>query len=101
NNVLAYTFLGNGSLVGSVPVVKQGLGAVTWAGTNTFFNGPIIVQNGILKQGISAALGTTNGATVINNGGTLDLNGLSVNAEPIIASGSGYTNGGAIINSGG
>ena len=68
------------------------------------FTGPVNINAGVLQLGSggSSWLGATNGATSVN-GGTLDLNGQGVGAEPLVVQGTGSsmagTNNGAINNS--
>lgn len=78
---------------------KSGTGALTISSANSGFDGTILVREGVLKAGNTAALGTTNGSTVVTNGGTLDVNDLIFPHEPVIVSGSGHEGVGAIIDS--
>lgn len=84
---------------GAGGLVKTGSGALTLAGANSF-TGNFVVSNGTLIAGSTTALGSTNGTTTIANDARLDLNGLNLGAEPIIAQGNGLGNAGAIVNSG-
>ena len=89
-----------GSIIGGSGVlVHQGPSVLTLNGANTF-SGSTTIREGTLKAGNAAALGTTNGSTIITNGGTLDVNGINLGLERVTVSGSGVTNGGAIINRG-
>jgi|GEM_PF-1725842 len=106
------------NISGGLPYLISGTGyisggtAINYSDTNvsgiyTFGNnytGPVSITAGVLQLGSggSSWLGATNGATTVN-GGTLDLNGQTVGAEPLIIQGTGSalagTNGGAINNS--
>jgi autotransporter-associated beta strand protein len=64
------------------------------------FDGPIVVTSGnTLTLGANNVLGTTNGATTIDNGATLNVNGKTNQTEEIIVSGVGAGSG-AIVNTG-
>jgi len=94
-----FAISGSGKITGAAGLVKDGTSTLTLSTTNDF-TGPITVLNGILRVGCTNALGSTGGGTFITNGGTLDINGVNLTTEPIIASGVGLANGGAIINNG-
>ena len=57
---------------GSGGLVKKGDGKVTLVGTNTF-TGIVTVEKGVLRAAHASALGTTNGATIVNYGAVLEL----------------------------
>src|SRR5690606_38707595 len=78
---------------------KTGSGSLTLSGANSF-DGEVRISAGTLIAGSASALGTTNGTTTILSDARLDLNGLSLGAETIIAQGNGLGNAGAIVNSG-
>ena len=59
-------------------LLKQGPNTVTLSGNNTNFDGPILVNSGVLKAANAFALGNANGATTIADGATLDINGTSL-----------------------
>ncbi|MGH7978890.1 MAG: beta strand repeat-containing protein, partial [Limisphaerales bacterium] len=102
---------------GGLPYIFSGVGhisgatGITYNDTNTSglytsgnnFTGNVNINNGVLQlgSGVSSWLGVSN-STIIN-GGTLDLNGQGVGAEPLVIEGSGSafagTNNGAINNS--
>ena len=94
----------SGALSGSGPVSLGGSGIVMLSGQNTF-TGNIYINNGILKLGAAGSggngpLGTTDGGTLVGNGGTLDLNGLTLtNSETLTLNGTGAGNVGALWNS--
>lgn len=79
--------------------VKSGAGVLTVASNNATFEGGMLVQEGALKVANTAALGSTNGSTIITNGGTLDVNDLFLSDEPILVAGAGVGGQGAIIDS--
>src|SRR5439155_9064339 len=67
--------------------------------TTNDFSGTVSILGGTLKAGNSGALGSGAASTIIN-GGTLDINGINLTAEPVTVSGSGAGGQGAVINSG-
>ncbi|MFM1770323.1 MAG: hypothetical protein RJA22_2852 [Verrucomicrobiota bacterium] len=96
-----YTFSGAGKISGAASLVQ----ASGTTGTNTMslandFNGTVTVQGGVLRAGNAAALGSTNGATYVSAGGSLDFNALNLGAETFVVSGDGYQGLGALFNSG-
>lgn len=96
NNVLS----GAGTLLG-----KTGSGTLVLGGNNTF-TGAMNIHEGIVKlgaagNGTNSPLGTAAGGTLINVGGALDLNGITLStAEGLTLYGTGVANGGALTNSG-
>ncbi|HWW02064.1 MAG TPA: autotransporter-associated beta strand repeat-containing protein [Candidatus Acidoferrum sp.] len=105
---LAFNPPNNMTLTAAISDSGAGLGTLEMNGTNILaltgnnaaFNGPILVTSGTLRPGNTNALGTINGATTVASGATLDINGLNLGLEPIIASGAGAGGQGAIYNSG-
>ena len=95
---LASVISGNGNLV------KDGSGGLTLGGVNTH-NGLTVIRKGILMPLNNSAFGSVIGATVVTNGGTLDIgfsstdNAVNFANEPFIAGGEGVNGRGAIINS--
>ena len=89
-----------GVISGSGTVTKQGAGSLTLSGNNTY-SGATTINGGTLILGHASALGTTAGNTTVNSGYTLDLNGQSSVAEPLVLNGTGVGSGGALINSSG
>jgi autotransporter-associated beta strand protein len=79
---------------------KLGTNLLTLSGNNQNYNGAVLVSGGVLKPGNTNALGTITGGTTVASGATLDVNGLNLGMEPVIASGSGLNGQGAIYNSG-
>lgn len=77
-------------------ITKSGTGTLLLSAANTF-TGTTTVNGGILRIGNAAALGATAGGTVVNAGGTLDLNGIKLGAaEPVSIVGNGHGGIGAI-----
>ncbi|HEY4417537.1 MAG TPA: hypothetical protein VGO57_17730, partial [Verrucomicrobiae bacterium] len=87
----------NGSSQGTL--VKMGLSTLTASVANSTYNGGFLIAEGTLKPTTAQWFGTTNGSTIITNGGTLDLNNLNLGNEPVVASGAGVNGQGAIIDS--
>ena len=59
-------------LAGTLPFVKNGDGALTLSGANTF-NGAMAVSAGTLTVGNASGLGTTAGGTTVASGAVLDV----------------------------
>lgn len=91
------TLTGLGRLSGAMALSKSGSGTLTLANANDF-TGSISVSSGVLKPANALALGATNGATIITNGGRLDVNGLNLGDEPIRVAGGGAGGTGVIVN---
>ena len=95
---LAAVVSGNGNLV------KEGPGGLTLGSANTH-NGQTVIRGGILMPLNNGSFGSTIGATVVTNGGTLDVgfsgtdNAVNFANEPFFVSGKGVNERGAIINS--
>ncbi|HEY1788044.1 MAG TPA: autotransporter-associated beta strand repeat-containing protein [Verrucomicrobiae bacterium] len=91
----------------TVPNVISGTGSLskldanvlTLSGANTF-TGAVTVAAGTLRAGNGTAFGTADGNTVINSGATLDVDGQTLQTEPVVVSGTGVGGNGAIVNSG-
>ncbi|MBU6409921.1 MAG: autotransporter-associated beta strand repeat-containing protein, partial [Verrucomicrobia bacterium] len=94
-----FSISGSGKISGSTALVKEGTSTLT-LGTINDFTGGVIVLNGILRPTCTNAVGATGGNVTVQNGGTLDLNGVNLAGQLITVSGTGFTNGGAIINDG-
>ena len=95
-----YVLGGSGMISGDASLSKLGTSTLSVNTTNNF-TGPVVIGGGTLKTGNSGALGSAAGPTIVTNGGTLDVNGQSLGAEPITVSGAGVNGAGAIVNSGG
>jgi len=99
------TFAGNGNIavnsrvaIGTLGVIKNGLGKLTFAGDNNF-SGAITLNQGVLQAAHANALGTTGGATSIASGAALELSGgITLAAEPITLTSGGVNNAGGIRN---
>ncbi len=82
---------------GSGNVQQKGSGILTLSGANAY-SGTATVNSGTLKLANTSALGTIAGGTIVQSGGTLDLNGLSIGNEPLTIYGTGIGGNGALIN---
>jgi len=89
----------SGVISGSGALRQTGAGVLTLSGSNSF-SGGVTINRGVLQAGNAAALGSAGGITVITNGGTLDVNGYNLTAEPVVVSGGGVGGNGAIISRG-
>ena len=87
-----------GAISGPGILTKQSAGALTVSGNNTY-DGLTTISGGTLLAGSATALGSTNAGTVVS-GGTLDVNGKNLGAEPVAISGQGVGNSGAVVNTG-
>jgi autotransporter-associated beta strand protein len=88
-----------GNLSGTGSVEQRGPGKFTLRGANTY-TGVTTVSAGILAAGSGTAFGDTNGATIVANGATLDINSQALGAEPFTVTGAGVGGIGAIVNNG-
>jgi autotransporter-associated beta strand protein len=101
---LPYLISGTGYISGGTGInySDTNVSGIYTSGNN--YTGAVTITSGVLQLGSggSSWLGTTNGATAVN-GGTLDLNGQGIGAEPLVIQGTGSpfagTNNGAINNS--
>jgi autotransporter-associated beta strand protein len=98
-NTNNYTFAGSPGIFGPGNFVKSGKTTLFMNVSNGFYGG-VIINGGTFKTGNPGALGSTNGTVLINNGGTLDVDGEFLGEIPVIVSGTGVGGNGAIINSG-
>lgn len=94
-----YVFQGAGKLSGAVGLNKSGSGSLSLNNANDF-TGPVNISGGTLIAGNNAALGATNGGTVVSGGGTLDISAKNLGAEAITISGAGVADAGALVNNG-
>ena len=83
---------------GSGSLSSVASGAVTLSGSNSYSGGTTISSGSILL-GNPAALGVANGATMIADGGVLDLNGQTNSPEAVTLNGFGVGTGGLVNNS--
>jgi autotransporter-associated beta strand protein len=82
---------------GSGKVQQIGSGTLILSGSNTY-TGTTTVTNGFLKLANSSALGTNAGGTIVQSGGTLDLNGTTIGAGSLTIYGTGNSGSGALTN---
>ena len=80
-------------------VTKQGMGALTLSGANTY-TGATTVSAGTLVASSATALGTTAGGVVVSNGATLNINNVAIGAEALTLNGAGVGGNGALIGTG-
>lgn len=100
NNSLGkdYVFEG-GSIGGPTGIHKTGAGSLTISTTNAF-TGPVIIDGGKVIMGNHGALGAASSRTIVNPGGSLDLNGYEVGIlKSFSLAGSGTAGEGALVNS--
>jgi autotransporter-associated beta strand protein len=84
---------------GTGSLTKQGGGALTLSGANTY-HGVTTISAGTLRAGNAAALGSLTNGTMVTSGATLDVNGFSLGAEVVNVIGAGVGGNGAIFNNG-
>lgn len=99
NSTVNYSISGGGSISGGSSIVKMGSGMLVISNANDF-TGPTAISGGTLLAAAATALGATNGAITITNGGTLDV-GFHLGGKPIFVSGAGVGGNGAIVNNNG
>lgn len=85
----------NGAVTGSGGITKTGTGALALNGANNY-TGSTSVQAGSIVLGNGNGLGGTTAGTTVGGGTTLDLNGQTVGAEPIVL---GVSTAGNLVNS--
>jgi autotransporter-associated beta strand protein len=119
-----YTFMtsGTGKISGGTSLTKMGTSTLTLATSNDYSgqttvqngtllvtgsigdNSPVLVSGGTLKAGSNLALGTNSTVGTTVNGGTLDINAMSLQTETVTVQGAGVVVSGqaigAIVNSG-
>ena len=88
-----------GVIGGTGGLIKQGIGSFTLSGTNTY-TGTTAISAGTLAAANAAALGGTGGGTTVQTGATLDVNNVTLAAEPITINGAGVGGGGALTGTG-
>ncbi len=93
-----YTFAGVGRLSGGMSLTKAGSGMLDLSTTNNDYTGTTTISGGILRLNHNTSLGTSAGGTIIQSGGTLDVNGYQTSADHISVAGTGAGGVGAIIN---
>lgn len=106
NGILAFdqtkTATLDNSISGSGTIVEAASGQeLQFYAPITFTGNVLATNNSIIQGGVTSAFGTGNGAVVIANGSTLDLDGAPVGNKTVIVSGTGVNGNGAIINTGG
>ncbi len=87
----------SGAITGPGGITKTGDGALTLAGIQTY-DGVTTVSAGTLIATSDFSLGSTVGNTIVANGATLDLQGITT-SEAITISGTGVNGAGALRNS--
>ena len=92
-----YNFTGSGKISGAASIVQNSTSTNT-IGLANDFSGSVTINGGVLRPNHATALGNTTGATIINPGGTLDVNNLNLGTELFVVSGAGYQGQGAIVN---
>jgi len=86
-----------GAITGAGGITKTGAGSLRLSG-NQLYDGVTRIAGGVLIADSDFSLGTTIGNTIVENGATLDLQGLST-SEAITISGAGVSGLGALRNS--
>jgi autotransporter-associated beta strand protein len=81
-------------------VTNLGSGVLVLGGDNSLADMNITVVTGTVRAASSTALGRNIGTTLVQSGGTLDVNGQNLGPKSVTVSGAGVGGNGAIINSG-
>jgi autotransporter-associated beta strand protein len=82
-------------------VTNMGGGVFVFGGDNSLADMNFAVEtNTTLRTASASALGRNNGTTLIENGGTLDVNGQNLGVKSVTVSGAGVAGNGSIVNSG-
>ncbi|HEV8267881.1 MAG TPA: autotransporter-associated beta strand repeat-containing protein, partial [Thermoanaerobaculia bacterium] len=89
-----------GPISGSAAIVKDGPGALTLSGNNTY-TGTTTVNAGTLVATIGTALGSPATGTQVASGATLQLQGGITSTEPLSIAGFGVGNAGALLSASG
>ncbi|MEL7690744.1 autotransporter-associated beta strand repeat-containing protein [Citromicrobium bathyomarinum] len=87
----------SGAITGAGGITKTGAGSLRLSG-NQLYDGITRIAGGVLIADSDFSLGTTMGNTIVENGATLDLQGVST-PEAITISGNGVNGAGALRNS--
>lgn len=89
----------DGVVSGSGNLIKTGVGGLLLSQVNSF-SGSLTINGGLVSANADSGLGQTGGATIVNNGGGLSLEGYSGTTatitEPITLNGTSYNNGGIL-----
>jgi autotransporter-associated beta strand protein len=88
----------SGSIVGPAGIHKTGAGTLTLNNSNDF-TGPLIIDGGKVIVDSIAALGAVSSRTIVNPGGSLDINGYEPSIlKTFTLSGTGVAGEGALVN---
>ena len=90
------TFTISGTVGGSLPLVKTGLGRLTMSGINTLFFGTIEVREGVLRATRAEAFGGAIEGTKVSDGATLELETMGLPGEQLEIRGAGFEGMGAL-----
>jgi len=88
-----------GTLAGAGSLTFQGGGTLTIANANTY-TGATTIKAGTVKASHASALGTTAGGIIVNTGGALNINAITLNTEALSLAGTGVGGTGALIGTG-
>ena len=77
-------------------LTKVGTGLVRLHGANTY-TGLTTVSTGILRASNAKSLGSTAAGVIVTSGATLEINGVAIEAEPLMLDGSGFGGLGGLV----
>jgi autotransporter-associated beta strand protein len=95
-NTVAANIADNGA--GDGVIIQGGTNTLLLAGSNSAYNGALIVSNGLLQCSAGSALGNTTTSLYVTNNGSLDLQLVNIGAKPVVVSGAGYNGIGALTD---
>ncbi len=88
------------TLAGTGSLIKENTNTMAITANNAAYSGSLTATGGIIRPTVANALGNAAGSTTIAPGATLDVNGINLADETVVAAGAGFNGVGAVINNG-